>query len=212
MPVKPVSAGAISRQIGSSVQKRGEPERGQKRPDRRIARTQRLLHEALLQLILERGWDAVSVQDVCERADVGRSTFYVHFADKEELLVSGFDGVRQMLRERAAERAPQPLGFTLGLLEHARENQRLFRALLGKRTAQVVHRAFVATVGDLVAADVAAVTPPGPLREASVRYLAGAFWELLLWWGEQPNASPVEVDEVFRRLTVAVLGELKVWT
>jgi AcrR family transcriptional regulator len=212
MPVRAAGPAAVSRQIGSSVQKRGEPERTLKRPDRRIARTQRVLHEALLQLILERGWDEVSVQDVCERADVGRSTFYVHFADKEELLVSGFDGVRQTLRERAAERAPQPLGFTLGLLEHARENQKLFRALLGKRTAQVVHRAFVATVGDLVAADVAAVTPPGPLREASVRYLAGAFWELLLWWGEQPNASPVEVDEVFRRLTVAVLGELKVWT
>src|SRR5690242_18297174 len=67
-------------------------------PDRRIQRTRRLLHEAILELIHERGWDAITVQDVCERADVGRSTFYVHFADKEELLVSGFGQLRDHLR------------------------------------------------------------------------------------------------------------------
>ena len=66
-------------------------------PDRRVLRTRRQLRTALINLILERGWDAVSVSDVCARADVGRSTFYAHFADKEELLFSGFEELHATL-------------------------------------------------------------------------------------------------------------------
>jgi AcrR family transcriptional regulator len=170
-----------------------------------------MLRDALIQSILERGWDEVSVQEVCARADVGRSTFYVHFADKEDLLLSGFGDLRQTLRERATARGHGPLGFTLALLEHARENHRLFRALLGKRTAQVVHRAFVDVVTDLLEEDVADTMPAGPLRDAAVRYVAGAFWELLQWWGDQPSSTAIEVDEMFRRLTTPVVAEMKRW-
>ena len=56
------------------------------RPDRRVARSRRALKEALTDLILERGYEAVTVQDVIDRADVGRSTFYAHFLDKDDLL------------------------------------------------------------------------------------------------------------------------------
>src|SRR5919198_2154855 len=66
--------------------------------DRRVLRTRAALREALLALIVERGWDAVGIRDICARATVGRSTFYTHFADKEELLFSGFDDLRSMLR------------------------------------------------------------------------------------------------------------------
>src|SRR5512139_3251865 len=65
--------------------------------DRRVLRTRATLREALVRLILERGWDDISVQDVCDRANVGRSTFYSHFADKEELLLAGFDDLRKAL-------------------------------------------------------------------------------------------------------------------
>src|SRR5687768_13088670 len=71
--------------------------------DPRVVRTRRQLRDALVASILERGWEAVSVTDVCERAEIGRSTFYVHFADKEELLLSGFDELHAALdRERLA--------------------------------------------------------------------------------------------------------------
>jgi AcrR family transcriptional regulator len=134
-----------------------------------------MLREALIRLIGERGWDAITVQDVCARADVGRSTFYVHFADKEELLVSGFGDLRKHLREQVAVEKRKPLGFALGLFQHAREYQPVYRALLGRRTAQVVYRGFLEVVLDLLSEDVAAFAPPGPLRDAAVRSLAGAF-------------------------------------
>ena len=58
--------------------------------DRRVQRTRKVLHEALVELILEKGFDKVAVQDVIERANIGRSTFYSHFKDTEDLFLSGF--------------------------------------------------------------------------------------------------------------------------
>jgi AcrR family transcriptional regulator len=67
--------------------------------DRRVQRTQDLLREALLSLIREKGFDALSVQDIIDRANVGRATFYAHFDNKQDLLLSGFDGLRESLKE-----------------------------------------------------------------------------------------------------------------
>src|ERR1700754_1124415 len=66
--------------------------------DRRVRRTRRLLREALIALVAERGYERVTVQDVLDRADVGRSTFYAHFRDKEALFASCFDDLRADLR------------------------------------------------------------------------------------------------------------------
>lgn len=168
--------------------------------DRRVLRTRRTLREALVSLLLQRGWDAVSVQDICDRADVGRSTFYTHFADKEELLIGGFDDLRQALRAGPAS-APgpaAPLRFARGLLEHAHENQRLFLALVGKRSGYVVLRRFRDMVVALVREDLAGLRGAGPSRDAAVHYIAGGLMELLTWWLE--SRSPLGPEAVERLL------------
>src|SRR3954447_21575352 len=104
-------------------------------PDRRVQRTRRHLREALMALILERGWDAVSVRDVCEKADVGRSTFYVHFADKENLLLSGFDDLHAAMDEIRSH-AGAPFGFIEPLIVHVAEHKRLLQAVLGRQSGQ----------------------------------------------------------------------------
>jgi AcrR family transcriptional regulator len=168
-----------------------------------------MLHEALIALILERGWDEIHVQDVCVRANVGRSTFYTHFGDKEELLLSGFGPLHDQLRALVAENGAKPLGFALALLEHARSYQRVYRALLGKRSSQAVVERLTQVVIDLLEEGVA-VIPKGPRRDAGVRYIAGAFVELLIWWLEgRTRLQAVEVNEIFQRLTGPVLSELR---
>jgi AcrR family transcriptional regulator len=69
--------------------------------DRRVRRTQDLLRRALLSLIQEKGYDRITVQDILDRADIGRSTFYAHYRDKDDLLRAGFQDIRAAL---AAER------------------------------------------------------------------------------------------------------------
>jgi AcrR family transcriptional regulator len=59
--------------------------------DRRVQRTRKSLREALMALILEEGYDEISIQDITEKANLGRATFYLHFKDKDELLLEVMD-------------------------------------------------------------------------------------------------------------------------
>ena len=68
--------------------------------DRRVQRTLKLLKEALIELILEKGYDSVTVQDITDRANLGRATFYFHYKDKDELLVEMLDEVVNELVEQ----------------------------------------------------------------------------------------------------------------
>lgn len=181
--------------------------------DRRVARTQSALRDALIALILERGWDETSVRDVCDRANVGRSTFYAHYANKEKLLISGFGTLRQALRAQERNstglRAPN-LGFARGLIEHAYENQRLFRAVIGKRSGLVVQRHFRQLLLELVEEDLTAGGITAARREAAAHYIAGALFELLTWWVD--SRSPIAPDQqeaIFRDLTTPVFGALR---
>jgi AcrR family transcriptional regulator len=104
--------------------------------DRRVRRTRRALHDALLTLMTEKSYDAVTVQDIIDRADVGRSTFYSHFTDKRDLLDSGFEDLNPAARSTScslSQRLAQPaarggegmLCFCLPLLQHAHSHRRL---------------------------------------------------------------------------------------
>src|SRR5262245_23066722 len=72
--------------------------------DRRIQRTRDLLHQALISLMIEKGYEVITVQDIIDRANVGRSTFYAHYVGKQDLLVSGLKGLSKHLlaHQRAA--------------------------------------------------------------------------------------------------------------
>ncbi len=179
--------------------------------DRRVQRTRRTLREALIGLILERGWEESSVQDVCERADVGRSTFYLHFADKEDLLLGGFDDLRKAVREELAPAPPRRLlPFAHGLIQHAYEQQRLFRALVGKRSGQVVLRRFRELVLSLVAEDLSAMAAAGLERDVAAHFIVGGFLEVLTWWLEKkPSLAPAEVERMFLELATPALGMVR---
>src|SRR5438128_149154 len=65
--------------------------------DRRVRRTRASITDAFIGLVLEHGYDRTTVQDILNRADVGRSTFYTHFRDKESVLLSCFADLREGL-------------------------------------------------------------------------------------------------------------------
>jgi AcrR family transcriptional regulator len=73
------------------VRKRGDS--ASLAPDRRVRRTRKLLHDAFIALIIEKCYEKTTIQDILDRADVGRPTFYVHYRDKESLLTANFDAM-----------------------------------------------------------------------------------------------------------------------
>ena len=165
--------------------------------DRRTIRTRDALRGALIQLIGERGWDDIAVQDLCERANVGRSTFYSHFPNKDALLLGGLEDLRVALSRRAAVQSQgkgssSPAAgfrFSLGLIEHAHEQRKVFRGLIGRRSGYVVQQRFREMVVRLIDDEL----PPskGKLPKAAIaRALAAASVELLAWWVEQRSPMP----------------------
>ena len=61
-----------------------------KKTDRRVLRTREVLSNALVDLILEKGYEKITVQNIIDQANIGRSTFYDHFQDKQDLLEKSF--------------------------------------------------------------------------------------------------------------------------
>ena len=176
--------------------------------DRRTQRTRTALREALLALMHEQGWDEIDVRQICERANVGRSTFYTHFTSKDDLLSGGFDDLRRMLQQAArstdaasAKGRRQPrLSFALGLMEHAWENRRVFRMLIGRRSGYAVHQRFKQMLLALVDDELTDWAEDVP-RDAAVRWTAGALFELLTWWMETRSPMPpAELHAMLERL------------
>ena len=181
-------------------------------PDRRVQRTRRALRDALLSLLPESGWDDISVQDLCERADVGRSTFYLHFQNKEELLVGGLSDLRSMLRAQAitvGDARPGVLTFVRGLIDHVDEQRKLFRSIVGRRSGHTVQIRFREMVMRLVAEEIALHAAGGWQRDAGARYVGGALVELLAWWVDASKArSADDIERYFHQLTAPVIAQL----
>lgn len=148
--------------------------------DRRVRRTREALHAALVALIIEKGFDAITIQDVIEEADVGRTTFYEHFSGKEALLRFGFQRLRdELARHHQHEKADEPLSFLEPLLRHAKAHAGLYAALLGGGGGRIADETFRAIVGELVAGEFNNDKAPEPIVTA---LLIGALVGALQFW------------------------------
>lgn len=185
--------------------------------DRRAARTRKALHQALLSLILRKGYDAVSVQDIIDEADVGRSTFYAHYTGKEDLLRGGFQMLRAELaeaenpgRERAGISEDEPLGFSLAMFEHAARYTDHFRLLVGGRGGAVAENEIRRILSERVREDFSAIPDDKVIsREFVVQFVVGAFLTALTWWLERkPKLPASQIDEMFRQLVLGGIAPL----
>jgi len=180
--------------------------------DRRIQRTLQLLRESLIDLTLEKGYDAVSVQDITERANLGRATFYLHYKDKDELLIETLDAIvddliaqieRVPIEEwNLFDNAPALLVF-----RYAEKNADLYRIIMrGQGSMQVAQRLhevmanFVQRAIETGSAKLG-IKPKVPV-DFLANYFAGSLLALITWWLENdPGYSAEEMVQMFRQVT-----------
>jgi AcrR family transcriptional regulator len=181
--------------------------------DRRVRRTRQLLREALMELTLERGYDHITVQDILDRADVGRSTFYAHYRDKDDLLVSEFEAMHPDWTAGVDGSAAEP-GRRGELLEPLRvaflqagANRRQFKAMIGRQGSETIRRLLPEPVSNLVREHIRSQFPEWTGDEqqlaAGVQFIVGGFLGTLTWWLD--TDAPYTADEIFeacRRLIV----------
>jgi AcrR family transcriptional regulator len=182
------------------------------RIDRRAQRTRRALHQALTALIQRKGYEAVTVQDIIDEADVGRSTFYAHYTGKEDLLRGGFDALRTALsearREAAARCEAGPLAFSRALFDHACGQKHIYRALVGGRGGVVATNEIRRVLTELAQEELSATWRDGAVaRELAVQFVVSTFLTVLSWLlARKAKAGPAEADQMFRRLVIAGIG------
>lgn len=186
--------------------------------DRRVQRTRRSLHQALMSLILEKRYDKITVQDIIDRADVGRSTFYAHFLDKDDLLVQGLAMFSDQL-DAHIEASEQTGGETehvlhsLTFFRHAGMHHELYRAMQKGGGADAI----MAAGRDHLTADIQnhldAMFPDGTPAEIPLpvitNFLAGAMLSVLMWWLDAGRPySPEEIDAIFQQLAIGGVSTL----
>jgi AcrR family transcriptional regulator len=178
--------------------------------DRRVQRTRSHLHAALMSMIRESPYEAITVSDILARANVGRSTFYMHFRNKDELLVSA---MREFLDSaRGVGCGPQTragglTGFSLPLLEHIeRHRQRTTTNHQTERWA-AVHDRLGTLVADMVAREVRKNAKGEPKRRGALAadlvgsHVASTFIVVLKWWLSSRDELPAgEVNQLFQSL------------
>ena len=166
------------------------------RHGRRRLQTRRLLIQTTMQLVLEKGFGSVSIQDITDRADLGRGTFYIHFKDKDEVVWTAFQelfqGLEQQAHAQLDRRMPQVEYYGLAnIFQHADRNRDLYKVMFGGqgsamltgRAQDFLANAFLDDIRQAPAPEVDFNVP----HEIEAQLLAGVISRLLYWWLATPN-------------------------
>jgi AcrR family transcriptional regulator len=178
------------------------------REDRRIQRTDQALIHALLELIDRKHYDQITVQDIVQRANVGRSTFYAHYRNKDELLMSGFEYLLDRLVGQIDFNADGQLEFDTALIfEHAHGHYEIYRTLIWGSGFELLIKDGHAVLNQKIEARLEVLQSnlhllmiPLPIYSSS---LAGGLLVLLKWWLDNKMPyTPKEMDAAFQQLVM----------
>jgi AcrR family transcriptional regulator len=185
---------------------RGDP---RSRTDRRVGKSRKALKDALTDLILEKGYEGVTVQDVIDRADVGRSTFYAHYIDKDDLLMAILADLDVPGPDSTSWSVDDPaFGWTLELFRHFGSGKRLFKAVASGQSGALARRETTERLETLARAELSRLKAARKLDafrlELLVRFLVGTFIGFMDWWMREENEHlpPEQVDHAFRSLVL----------
>lgn len=163
--------------------------------DRRVLKTKAALRDAMLSLMAPKGWDELTIQEICNAANVGRSTFYVHYQSKDDLLAESLNDLRDQLALQATASDVPGLQFLSGLLAHMAEQREVFKAAIGRRSGHGVVRRFKEMVFQLVEIELKRRRHPAAKSPWVARFVAGGIVDAMAWWVDAPKPPTIKVLE-----------------
>ena len=182
-------------------------ENSPRQPDPRAARTRDRLGDALIQTLLAKPFDDITVQEILDRAGVSRSTFYEHYRDKHDLLLSDaeefFAGMSTLLTR--SNDPSERVAPVRELFTHLADARDLYTALLESGRMHDLRELGEAHLARGIAERLArprrhGSPPPAEMRPALAHAMAGSLFALLSWWMRQGmTPTPAEMDRLFHR-------------
>lgn len=180
--------------------------------DRRIQKTRTALHEALISLMRERPYESILVKNILDRANIGRSTFYMHYSDKDELLVAGLQHLREHLQLAQAEakrisknNCDRVVGFSLAMFEHAYAHHEVYMSLVGGQAWIVIGGHMEAMIAQIIKKEARPLFKKRGSSDASfelfVCVTGATLWSVMTWWLDQAKPlPPAQINAIFRDL------------
>lgn len=193
----------------------------QAEPNLRVRRTQKLLRDAVVQLIEERGFDALTIGEITERAMVSRAAFYRNYRDKYDLVEQIFaEAMGDLLRAMGDLAQEHPSAVWVRFFEHIARYDQLYRALLGQKGSPWFARKMRTALADLIEqqgafphGQDAATHPAHSFADSFIPDLVAAlFVEAITWW--LVHGRPYTAREMARRsalLAAALFREASAW-
>ena len=189
-----------------------------KKTDPRVIRTRQMLREALIATIVEKGYDATNIQHITERAGLRRATFYLHYRDKEELLMSmmreTLDDLMQRMEVDPANILTAEAQYAEELIafQHAAERADLYRAILsGKGAAEItrgIRDHIAARIREKCLTEHSEAELPVPV-DVLANYLAAVKLNMIIWWLDKDMPYTVEqMAEMCTRLVLEGAGKM----
>jgi AcrR family transcriptional regulator len=188
------------------------------RTNRRVERTRELLQKALMELIAEHGYDAITIQDIVDRANLGRTTFYLHYNSKDELFMSCHEAIISEFHlgllhplTRGELLSPQIPPEMTSAYRHLEEGRALLSPIFQGKDSQLILRQIRDRSAREIEANLRAVFVEAesaiPL-DILANYLAGAQIALMQWWLEKRRPhTPDNLTHAFHRLQRAAIHD-----
>jgi AcrR family transcriptional regulator len=176
-----------------------------------VRRTKASLHNALIGLAREKPYPSIAVKEILDRANVGKSTFYTHFRDKDDLLESGIQEILRSIQNQRFSGKPleRIVAFSLPVLKHIDEHRRAAGPKMKREGRVIMHRHMQHVLTTLIADELARMTlgPNAQMpRDLIARHVASTFVLVLNWWVESdPALTPEDIDDYFRDLVAPAL-------
>lgn len=191
----------------------------EKTPDRRTQKTRKALVGGLISLMTEKSYEEISIQDILDRADIGRSTFYGHFRDKNELLVEGLQGLKEILRHAQESAAlssdhsyERVIGFSLAMFEHAQDHKVIYRSLVNGHGWTIVRQHIEDMLVQLMKKEARPLYKGKSGSEIPfdlfIDFLGATFTSVITWWFHYKSPlTPKEINALFRALVIPTLTD-----
>jgi AcrR family transcriptional regulator len=159
--------------------------------DKRVIKTKRGLREAFMHLLLEKGYDAISIQDIASEADAARVTFYRHYSNKEELLVDCIDMIYEniagQIRQISNDKLKEGYSPIMDFYKQINEDGKIYRLLYTSRAGQLLTRRLIELFAERIQTQVEARFSAEQLVapvEIIAHHIASAQIGLANWWIE----------------------------